>query len=138
MRAAGIARVERLVIPRPLDISDSEEEHDGQDRTGYFVPKPFGAPKSVAATKKVTGTARRRIPFTPSKIQKLFVRSDSAIYQIHFCDDSRVELEEAKDNTPPSQINSAPRIGSANEESDASSGDGPPELISFSADDGDM
>ncbi len=29
---------------------------------------------------------------------KLFVRSDSAIYQIHFCDDSHVELEEAKDH----------------------------------------
>ncbi len=63
-----IARVERLVIPSSLDISDSEEEHDGQDHTSYFVLKLFGASKSVAATKKVTGTARRCIPFTPSKI----------------------------------------------------------------------
>ncbi len=68
-RTRSFARVERLVIPSSLDISDSKEEHDGQDRTSYFVPKPFGAPKSVAATKKVTGTARRRIPFTCSKIQ---------------------------------------------------------------------
>jgi hypothetical protein len=67
-RTRSIARVERLVIPSSLDISDSEEEHDGQDRTSYFVPKPFGASQPVAATKKVNGTARRRIPFTPSKI----------------------------------------------------------------------
>jgi hypothetical protein len=49
------------------------------------------------------------------------------IYQIHFCDDSCVELEEAKDyQHPPSQINTGPRIGSANENNEASSGDGPP------------
>jgi hypothetical protein len=129
-RTRSIARVECLVIPSSFDISDSEEEHDGQDRTSYFVPKQFGASKSVAATKKVTGTAQQD--------PKLFVRSNSAIYQIHFCADC-VELEEAKDyQHPPSQINSALRIGSANEDSDASYVDGPPELISSSADDGDM
>ena len=66
-RTRSIARIERLVIPSSLDISDSEEEHAGQARTSYFVPKPFGASQSVAATKKVTGTARRRILSTPSK-----------------------------------------------------------------------
>ena len=100
-RTRSTARVERLVIPSSPDISDSEEEHDrdGQDRASYFVtvPKPFGASQSVAATKKVTGTARRRIPYTPSKDLKLFAGSDSAIYQLHFCNDLHVELEEAKD-----------------------------------------
>ena len=43
------------------------------------------------------------------------------------------------DLSPPSQLNSpALRIRCANEDSDASSGDGPPELVSCSADDGDM
>ncbi len=32
-RTRSIARVEGLVIPSSLDIFDSEEEHDGQDRT---------------------------------------------------------------------------------------------------------
>ena len=56
-RTRSIARVERLVIPSSLDISDSEEEHVGQDRARFFVPTPFGASKSVAATKRVTVAA---------------------------------------------------------------------------------
>ncbi len=57
--------------------------------------------------------------FYPEEYPQLFVRSDGSIYQIHFYDISYVELEEAKDDQqPPSQINSAPRIGSANEDND--------------------
>ena len=47
-RTRSIARVKRLVIPSPLEIS--EEEH-GQDRTSYFVPTPFGASKSCGSSK---------------------------------------------------------------------------------------
>ncbi len=74
----------------------------------------------------------------PEEYPQLFVRSDSSIYQIHFYDDSYVELEKAKDyqHPSPSQINSAPRVRSANKDTDDSSVDGPPELISSSADDG--
>ena len=148
-RTRSIARGERLVIPSSLDISDSEEEHDGQDHTSYFVPKSFGlgAPKSVAATEKVTGTARHRIPFAPKNISNRDYSSDrillSAIYRIHFCDDSQMTPTSSSKkpritSTNPSQINSAPRNGSANEDSDVSSGVGPPELISCSSDDADM
>jgi hypothetical protein len=52
-RTRSIARVERLVIPSSLDISDSEEEHAGQDRASYFVPKPFGASQSVVQPRRL-------------------------------------------------------------------------------------
>jgi hypothetical protein len=138
-RTRSIASVERLVIPSSLEISDSEEEHDRQDRTSYFVLKPFGASKSVAATKKVTGTARRRIPFTPSKIQNY---SSDRIVRYTGSTSAMTPASSSKKprttSTPPSQINLAPRIGSANEDDDDSSVDGPPELISSSEDNGDM
>ncbi len=66
-RTRSIARVERLVIPSSLEISDSEEEDFGQAHAAFFVPKPFGASPSVVATKKVTKTACRRLLTTPSK-----------------------------------------------------------------------
>ncbi len=108
-RTRSIARVERLVIPSSLDISDSEEEHDRQDCTSYFVPKPFGAPKSVAATKKGHWNGTPSHTFYPKQDPKLFFRSDSAMYQIR--DDSRVELEEAKDYQHPTLTN---QLGSKN------------------------
>ncbi len=138
-RTRSTARVERLVIPSSLDISDSGEEHDGQNRTRYFVPKPFGSSQSVTATKKVTGTARCRIPFAPSNIQNY--SSDRIVQYTRFTSAMTPTSSSKKPRTTsthPSQINSAPRNGSANEDSDAASGDGPPELVSSSADDGDM
>jgi hypothetical protein len=129
-RTRSIARVERLVIPSSLDISDSEEEH-GQDCTSDFVPAPFGTFKLVAATNKVTGTARRRIPFTPRNINNYssdrivqYTRSTSAMTPASSSKKPRTT------STFPSQLNSpAPRNGSTNEDIDDSSVDGPPELI---------
>ncbi len=37
-RTRSIASVKRLVIPSSFEISDSEEEHNGQVSTSYFVP----------------------------------------------------------------------------------------------------
>ena len=139
-RTRSIASVERLVIPSSLEISDSEEEeHAGQARTSYFVPKPFGASPSVAATKKVTGTARRRLIQTPSKTSHYSpargvraTRSTSA----RTSTSSSKKIRTTSTYTP--HINSAPRDGSADEDSEASSGDGPPRLTDCSSECGDM
>ncbi len=140
-RIRSIARVERLFIPSSPDISDSEEEHAGQARTSYFVPKPFGASQTVTvvATKKVDGTARRRILSTPSKNSNYSparivqnTRSTSAMTSTS----SSKKIRTTSTYTP--HINSAPRDGSADEDSEASSGVGPPQLIECSSDEGDM
>jgi hypothetical protein len=140
-RTRSIARVERLRIPSSLDISYSEEEHAGQDHTSYFVPKPFGAlaSQSVVATKKVTGTARCRILSTLSKNSNYSpawivrnTRSTSAMTSTS----SSKKIQTTSTYTP--HINSAPRNRSANEDREASSCVGPPQLIECSSDEGDM
>ena len=138
-RTRSIARFERLVIPSSLDISDSEEEHFGQAHAGYFVPRPFGASPSVVATKKATGTARRRILTTPSKNSHYSpargVRATRSTSARTSTSSSR-KIRTTSTYTP--HINSAPRDGSADEDSEASSGDGPPRLTDCSSDCGDM
>jgi hypothetical protein len=138
-RTRSIARVERLVIPSSLEISDSEEEHFGQAHAGIFVPKPFGASPSVVATKKVTGTARRRLLPTPSKSSNY---SPARGVRTTRSTSARISTSSSKKkrttSTYTSHINSTPRDGSADEDSEASSGDGPPRLTDCSSDCGDM
>jgi hypothetical protein len=138
-RTRSIARFERYVIPSSLDISDSEEEHYGQARAGYFVPRPFGASPSAVATKKVTGTARRRLLPTPSKNSHYSpargvrtTRSTSA----RTSTSSSKKIRTISTYTP--HINSDQRDGSADEDSEASNGDGPPRLTDCSSDCGHM
>ncbi len=139
-RTRSIARVERLVIPSSLDISDSEEEHFGQAHAGYFVPRPFGASPSVVATKKVTGTARHRLLPTPSKSSNYSPAPSRGV--------RTTRSTSARTSTPSSKkkrttstytphISSTPRDGSDDEDSD-SSGVGPPQLDECSSDCGDM
>ena len=136
-RTRSIARVERLVIPSSLEISDSEEEHFGQAHAGIFVPKPFGASPSVAAAKKVTRTARRRL-LSPSQSSNYSpargvrtTRSTSARTS------TSSSKEERSTSTYPPYINSAPQDGSEDEDSDTY-GAGPPTLVESSSDCGDM
>ena len=137
-RTRSIARVERLVIPSSLEISDSEEEHFGQAHVGSFVPKPFGASPSVAATKKVTGTARRRLITTPSKSSNY---SPARGVRTTRSTSARIPASSSKQKRTTStytpHISSAPRDGSEDEDSD-SSGVGPPPLDECSSDCGDM
>ena len=136
-RTRSIARVERLVIPSSLEISDSEEEHFGQAHAGIFVPRPFGASTSVAAAKKVTRTARRRL-LSPSQSSNYSpargvrtTRSTSARTS------TSSSKEERSTSTYPPYINSAPQDGSEDEDSDTY-GAGPPTLVESSSDCGDM
>ena len=140
-RTRSIARVERLVIPSSLNISDVEEEHFGQAHAGYFVPKPFGASESpsVVANKKATGTVRRRILTTPSKNSHYSpargvrtTRSTSA----RTSSSSSKKIRTTSTYTP--HINSDQRDGSADEDSEASNGYGPQHLTDCSSDCGDM
>ena len=137
-RTRSIARVERLVIPSSLEISDSEEEHFGQAHAGIFVPKPFGASPSVAATKKVTGTARRRLLHTPSKSSNY---SPARGVRITRSTSARTSTSSSKKErttgTYLPHISSAPQDGSEDEDSDTS-GAGPPTLEECSSDCGDM
>ena len=138
-RTRSIARVERLVIPSSFEISDSEEEHFGQAHAGLFVPKPFGASPSVVAIKKATRTARRRLLTTPSKTSHY---SPARGVRITRSTSARTSTPSSKKKRATStytpHINSAPRDGSADEDSEASSGDGPPRLTDCSSDWGDM
>jgi hypothetical protein len=139
-RTRSIARIERLVIQSSLEISDSEEEHFGQAHAGFFVPKPFGACPSVVATKKVARTARRLLT-TPSQTSHdspargvRATRSTSA--RTSTSSSKKKRTSESSTYTP--HINSTPRDGSADEDSEASPGDGPPRLTDCSSDCGDM
>ena len=138
-RTRSITRIERLVIPDSYDISDSEEEHFGQAHAGYFVPKPFGASPSVVATKKASGTARRRLLTTPSQTSHDSpARGVRATRSTSARTSTSSSKKERTTSTYTPHINSTPRDGSADEDSEASSGDGPPRLTDCSSDCGDM
>jgi hypothetical protein len=138
-RTRSIARIERLVIPDSYNISDSEEEHFGQAHAGYFVPKPFGASSSVVATKMATGTARRRLLTTPSQTSHYSpARGVRATRPTSARTSTSSSKKERTTSTYTPHINSTPRDGSADEDSEASSGDGPQRLTDCSSDCGDM
>ena len=138
-RTRSIARFERLIIPSSLNISDVEEEHFGQAHAGYFVLKPFGASSSVVANKKATGMVRCRILTTPSKSSHYSpargVRATRSTSAMTSTSSSR-KIRTTSTYAP--HINSTPRDGNADEDSEASSGDGPPRLTDCSSDCGDM
>ena len=137
-RTRSIARVERLVIPSSLDISDSEEEYFGQAHAGIFVPKPFGASPSVAATKKVTGTARRRLLHTPSKSSNYSRARGARTTRSTSARTSTSSSKKERTNvTYLPHISAAPQDGSEDEDSDTYSA-GPPPLEECSSDCGDM
>ena len=131
-RTRSVARVERLVIPTSLDLSDSEEE-DVQIRIPPFTKKPFGSSKSAAAAvKKATDAMNRRIALAlknitnkPAERIVRSTRSSSAV----------TTTTRSKKQRTSSVSLPTPRLGNDDEDSDASSGRGPPDLISASSDD---
>ena len=124
--------MERLVIPTSLDLSDSEEE-DVQIRIPPFTKKPFGSSKSAAAAvKKATDAMNRRIALAlknitnkPAERIVRSTRSSSAV----------TTTTRSKKQRTSSVSLPTPRLGNDDEDSDASSGRGPPDLISASSDD---
>jgi len=138
-RTRSVARSERFVIPTSLELSDSDNEKNGQARTISFTKIPFGAPRSmVDMAKKVAGLAptSQRVPLATKNINATSAepiircnRSTPALTTT-----TRSKKQRTTRITPPP----APKLGDDDEDSDASSGRGPPELISTSSENDDV
>ena len=137
-RTRSVARSERFVIPTSLELSDSDNEENGQVRTIRFTKIPFGAPRSVVEmAKKVAGLGltSRLVPLAfrniNTKSAERIVRCTRSTPALTTT--TRSKKQRTTRITPPP----APKLGDDDEDSDASSGRGPPELISTSSENDD-